>query len=148
MKVATLSSRYQKLLSARQSKTIGSSGKISLVKIGRGYMPDCSEPALRANASISGGLKKLMKGVPLTRAPFSAASTSGRSSGSASSSGNKNVMASMEPGENIATWRSVAVIAFLVRYEVTPVEATTAGRLASKPAAVSWSHQDQHNVKK
>ncbi len=53
-----------------------------------------------------------------------------------------NVMASVEPGASAATWRSVAVIASLVRYMLTPVEATTAGRFASKPAAASRSHQD------
>ena len=36
------------------------------------------KPASRANASISVGVKKLMKGVPLARAPFSAASRRGR----------------------------------------------------------------------
>jgi hypothetical protein len=44
-------------------------------------------------------------------------------------------MASEEPGASAATWRNVAAIASLVRYMLTPVEATTAGRLASKPAA-------------
>ena len=45
-------------------------------------------------------------------------------------------MASVEPGASAATWRSVAAIASLVRYMLTPVEATTAGWPASKPAAV------------
>ena len=49
-------------------------------------------------------------------------------------------MASVEPGASAATWRSVAAIASLVRYMLTPVEATTAGRPASKPAAASRSH--------
>src|SRR5467141_368444 len=68
-----------------------------------------------------------MKGVPLARAPFSASSSPGRTSGSASSSGKRKVMASVDPGANAATWRSVAAIASLVRYILTPVEATTAG---------------------
>ena len=51
-------------------------------------------------------------------------------------------MASVEPGASAATWRSVAAIASLVRYMLTPVEATTAGWPASKPAAASRSHQD------
>jgi hypothetical protein len=50
-------------------------------------------------------------------------------------------MASVEPGASAAIWRSVAAIASLVRYKLTPVEATTAGRPVSKPAAISWFHQ-------
>jgi hypothetical protein len=50
-------------------------------------------------------------------------------------------MASVDPGASAATWRSVAAIASLMRYMLTPVEATTAGWAASKPAAASASHQ-------
>jgi hypothetical protein len=39
-------------------------------------------------------------------------------------------MASVDPGANIAVWRRVAVIALLVRYMLTPVEATTASTSA------------------
>ena len=38
-----------------------------------------------------------------------------------------NVIASVEPGASLATWRRVAAVASLVRYRVTPAEATTAG---------------------
>ncbi len=44
-------------------------------------------------------------------------------------------MASVEPGASAATWRSVAAIASVVSYMLTPVDATTAGRPASKPDA-------------
>src|SRR5262249_47010303 len=36
-------------------------------------------------------------------------------------------MASVDPGASAATWRSMAAIASLVRYILTPVEATIAG---------------------
>ena len=64
----------------------------------------------------------------------------GRSSGSASSTGSAKDMASVEPGASEATPRSVAVIASLVRYMLTPVEATTAGLFASKSASSSRPH--------
>ena len=44
-------------------------------------------------------------------------------------------MASVEPGASAASWRRVAAFASLVRYMLTPVEATTAGLSGSKPAA-------------
>lgn len=56
-------------------------------------------------------------------------------------------MASVEPGANPAIWRSVAALASLVRYIVTPVETTTAGRPGSKPAAGSRPHQDPSSSK-
>src|SRR5438132_1190293 len=46
-----------------------------------------------------------MKGVPLARAPFSASRSAGRTSGSASSNGKRNVIASVDPGASAATWR-------------------------------------------
>src|SRR5712691_7800044 len=52
-----------------------------------------------------------MKGVPFARAPAAARSIPGRTSGSASSIGSMNDMASVEPGASAATWRSVAAIA-------------------------------------
>ena len=97
-------------------------------------------PASRASASISAGVKKLMKGVPLARAPFAASSSPGRTSGSASSSGSRNVVASVEPDASAATWRSIARVASLVRYMLTPLQATTAGLPASKPAAANRRH--------
>ena len=69
-----------------------------------------------------------MKGVPFARAPAAARSIPGRTSGSAISIGSMNDMASVEPGASAATCRSVAAIASLVRYMLTPVDATTAGR--------------------
>jgi hypothetical protein len=51
-------------------------------------------------------------------------------------------MASVEPGASRAIWRKVAAVASLLRYMVTPVDATTAGWPGSKPAAASCSHQD------
>jgi hypothetical protein len=53
-----------------------------------------------------------------------------------------NVMANVEPGARAAISRNVAAIASRVRYMVTPVEATTAGRPASKPAVTSRCRQD------
>ena len=51
-------------------------------------------------------------------------------------------MASVEPGASAATWRSVAAIASLVRYMLTPVEATTAGRAGIEAGAPrARSHQ-------
>ena len=50
-------------------------------------------------------------------------------------------MASVDPGASAATWRSVAAIASLVRYMLTPVDATTAGWPASKPATANRCHQ-------
>jgi hypothetical protein len=91
-------------------------------------------------ASISAGMKKLMKGVPLARAPLAANSRPGRTSGSAHSSGSRNVMASVEPGASAATWRSMDVIASCERYMLTPLEATTAGLPASKPATANRCH--------
>ena len=52
-------------------------------------------------------------------------------------------MASVDPGASAAICRSVAAIASLVRYMLTPVDATIAGCPASKPAAASRSHQDR-----
>jgi hypothetical protein len=49
-------------------------------------------------------------------------------------------MASVDPEVRVATWRSVAAIASLVRYMLTPVDATTAGLAESKPDAASRSH--------
>jgi hypothetical protein len=46
-----------------------------------------------------------------------------------------------EPGASTAIWRNVAVIAFFVRYRLTPVEATTAGRVLSNPPPLRHSHQ-------
>jgi membrane protein DedA with SNARE-associated domain len=46
-------------------------------------------------------------------------------------------------GASETTWRSVAEFASLVRYMLTPVEATTAGRPASNPAPASRSLQDR-----
>ena len=80
-----------------------------------------------ASSSMSEGAKKLRKGVPDARAPFSAIWSPGRSPSSRSSSGNRNVMASVEPGANEAIWLNVAAFASFVRYMLTPVEATTAG---------------------
>ncbi len=50
-------------------------------------------------------------------------------------------MAKVDPGARVATWRSVAAFASLVRYMLTPVEATIAGLLSSKPATTSPSRQ-------
>ena len=93
----------------------------------------------RQRQHLLAGVKKLMNGVPLARAPFSAMLIPGRSAASASSSGSRKVIANVEPGASAATSRSIAVIASRVRYMLTPVEATTAGRPASKPAAASCS---------
>src|SRR5262245_10657199 len=82
-----------------------------------------------------------MNGVPVARAPGAAPSHAGRTPGSARAIGSMNDMASVEPEASAATWDNVAVIASLVRYMLTPVEATTAGLLKSKPDAVSRSHQ-------
>jgi hypothetical protein len=51
-----------------------------------------------------------------------------------------NDIAKVEPGARAATWRNVAAIASVVRYMLTPVDATTAGRPESRPDAVSRSH--------
>ena len=50
-------------------------------------------------------------------------------------------MANVDPGASAATCRSVAAFASLVRYMLTPVEATTAGLLSSKPDPYEPSHQ-------
>ena len=83
-----------------------------------------------------------MKGVSFARAPAIARSIPGRTSGSTSSIGSMNDMVSVEPGASDATWPSVAAIAFMVRYMLTPVDATTAGRSESKPDAASRSHHE------
>jgi len=49
-------------------------------------------------------------------------------------------MASVAPGAIAAPCRSVPATAQAVRYMLTPVDATTAGRLASKPAATGRCH--------
>ncbi len=49
-------------------------------------------------------------------------------------------MASVDPAASAAIWRSVAAFASLVRYMLTPLEATTAGWPASKPVAASRCH--------
>jgi hypothetical protein len=72
-----------------------------------------------------------------TRALPSPRPRSRRSSGSASSSGIRNVIANVEPDASVATCRNVSAIASRVKYILTPVEATTAGRLVSKPAAAN-----------
>ena len=82
-----------------------------------------------------------MNGVPEPRAPRVLASSPARSASSMSSAGSRNVIASVEPGASAASCRSVAAVASLVRYMLTPVDATTAGRSASKPAADNPSHQ-------
>ncbi len=53
-----------------------------------------------------------------------------------------NDIARVEPGAKAATWRSVAAIVSVVRYMVTPVDATIAGWSPSKSAATSCSHHD------
>ena len=78
------------------------------------------KPASLASASISFGVKKLMKGVPFARAPSAARSIAGRTSASASSNGSMKDMASVEPGASAATWRSVPAIASLVRVHANP----------------------------
>ena len=50
-------------------------------------------------------------------------------------------MASVEPGASRASWRSVAAVASLVRYMVTPVETTTAGWPRIEAGRRSCSHQ-------
>jgi hypothetical protein len=50
--------------------------------------------------------------------------------------GNKKVIANVEPGASVATCFNVDATASLVRYMLTPVEATTAGRAESKPLAI------------
>jgi hypothetical protein len=85
--------------------------------------------------------EKLMKGVPLARAPAAARSTPERISGSVISIGSMNDIANVEPGASVATWRNVAMIASFVRYLLTPVDATTAGLRGSKPDAASLFHQ-------
>lgn len=82
-----------------------------------------------------------MNGVPLSRAPWAARSMPGLTSGCAISSGNKNDMTNVEPGARVAIWRGVRSIASLVRYMLTPVDTTTAGCAASKPAAARPAHQ-------
>ena len=64
-------------------------------------------------------------------------------------------MASVEPGASAATWRSVAAIASLVRYMLTPVEATTAGRAGVEargrqplPPGVARLEVDRHEPQK
>ena len=86
------------------------------------------KPASRASDSISSGMKQLMNGVPFAAAPAIARSMPGRTSGSAISTGSENDMTSVDPAASAATWRNVAATASLVRYMLTPVEATSAGR--------------------
>ena len=85
-------------------------------------------------------MKKLRKGVPFARPPSAARPILGRTSGSANSIGNRNDMTSVELGTSDATRRTVAAIASSIRYVLIPVEATIAGRVASKPAPASRSH--------
>jgi len=66
-------------------------------------VPGLSETASRAGAGISGGEKKLMKGVPAARADFRVARSRGRSCGATRSSGSMNVVAGTEPGASFAT---------------------------------------------
>ena len=54
----------------------------------------------------------------------------------------KAARATVDPAASDASSRSVAAFASLVRYMLTPVEATTAGRPASNPAAAISSRQD------
>src|SRR5262249_56185862 len=84
-----------------------------------------------ASVSMFVGVKKLTKGVPFARAPAAARSIAGRFSASASSIGSMNDIASVEPAASDATRRSVAAIASRVRYMLTPVDATPAGRAAA-----------------
>jgi hypothetical protein len=99
-------------------------------------------PASRAIATISGGVKKLRKGVPEAAAPFCDASASARSSASRSSLGGMKVIARLDPGASVAICRRVTAIASRVRYMVTPVDATSHGPAASKPADTSFSSHD------
>src|SRR5438552_2308305 len=101
--------------------------KYRRARLAAGTCRTSSKPASRASVSISAGRKKLMKGVPDAAAPFRAGSAIWRSSGSMSSTGGMKVIASMEPGASAAIWRSVAAVASLVRYTLTPVDATIAG---------------------
>lgn len=83
------------------------------------------KPAFRASSSISDGVKKLMNGVPLVRAPCSASRSPGRIAGSDSSIGSTKVIASMNPAARHATCRKAEAFASLLRYRLTPAEATT-----------------------
>ncbi|SLJ82813.1 Uncharacterised protein [Mycobacteroides abscessus subsp. abscessus] len=51
-------------------------------------------------------------------------------------------MTKVEPGASRASCSSVAILAARLRYMVTPVEATRAGRPGSKPAARNRSHHE------
>lgn len=73
-------------------------------------------------------------------APLGRAPDPGTHLGSANSIGNRNDMTSVELGTSDATRRTVAAIASSIRYMLIPVEATIAGRVASKPAPASRSH--------
>ena len=82
-----------------------------------------------------------MNGVPEARAPRAAASSPGRSASSTSSAGSRNVIATVDPGgerRELAQRRRGGV---LREVHATPVDATTAGRSGSKPAATTPSHQ-------
>src|SRR5947207_782996 len=80
-----------------------------------------------------------MNGVPEARAAAFVARCISCSSGSMSSSGFMNVIASVVPGASVALWHSVSIVASLVRYMETPRDATTAGFVGSRPLAALWA---------
>ena len=64
--------RDQQLLPVGRPKAICPAREVALGERGRRHVPALAEAGVAGQLSISAGVKKLMKGVPLARAPFSA----------------------------------------------------------------------------
>ena len=124
-----------------RAKTVGPAGEVTLGKSGGRNVLGFSKSSLAGQRQYLRRRKEAEEWRPACSRSFLRHLSPGRTSGSASSSGSKNVMASVDPGASAATRRSVALFASLVRYMLTPVETTIAGLLSSKPAVMSPSRQ-------
>ena len=121
--------RHQQLLRVvGRTKAIGPAGEVALGQRGGRHVLDLGEAGLAGQRQHLRRREEADEGRAVCSRPAAARSIPGRTSGSAISIGSMNDMASVEPGASAATWRSVARIASLVRYMLTPVDATTAGR--------------------
>ena len=134
--------RQQDVLAGGRAKAVGAAGEVAVGERSRRDVSGVAE------AGIAGQREHLLRRVEADERGAGGAGAAGaglearaRSASSRSSTGSRNVIASVEPGASAASWRSVAAVASLVRYMLTPVDATTAGRSGSKPAAANPSHQ-------
>ena len=111
--------------------------EVPLREYGGRDVPDIAEPRLPRHRHDLGRRIEADERCPAGAGALDGHFDAGRTSGAICPTGSMNVMASVEPGASAATCRNVASVASRVRYMLTPVDATNAGRVASKPASAS-----------